>query len=106
MKEEVHATEAKEDPIVSAVLEHIEKWHCVVREAMDEEGFELSFCVMAQHHGESKLLVQRVFGGLAVYLLLESDQGTCDQYWSKILYQENEFPRYLWAKILEHHSYL
>jgi len=53
VEQEVHAAQAKKHPVVSAILEDVQEWHCVVRKPMDEQGFELPFGIVAYHHCES-----------------------------------------------------
>lgn len=101
MDKEVDCAEAHQNPIVGAVLEHVEEGHGIVGEAVDEQCLELTLQVMAQDHGEAKFLVESVRLVFAINLLPESHQKHCDQDGSKVLNKEYEFPRYLHPQILE-----
>ena len=57
MLEEVHVQASKDQPVVETVLEHIEEWHCVEGESMNEKGFKLSFNIVTYDHSDTQLLI-------------------------------------------------
>ena len=68
---------------------------------MDEKGLELSLHIMEHEHIDANLLAVVVLKGLPVYLLLESNQNSCDEHRPKVFNQENKLPGYLHPQVLE-----
>ena len=104
MEEEVHCANAKEDPVVETVLEHVEERHGVVRESVNEKGFEFSFQVMNEDHGEPNFLAEVVLEGLAIDLLLKYYEKCGNKHWTKVLNKEHKLPRNLQAQVLKNKS--
>ena len=104
MKEEVHVHESEEEPVVGAVLEEVEEGHCVIGEAMDEQGLKLSLDIVEDYHCNSYLLVEGEGLRLAIDLLLEHCKKCCNKDWSEVLNQEDSFPRDLATQVLENQS--
>lgn len=49
-------------PVVTTVLEQVGQWHCCVREAMNEDGFEQTLCIVncVASSGDAKKTVNDV----------------------------------------------
>lgn len=97
MKEKVHVENTEEKPVVRRILKNVHEWHGVIAEPVHQYSLEFSLYVVKEYHKDSQLLVQCIFGLLAIDFLLENYQQKSNQNRSKVLNQKHSSPAHLRA---------